>query len=98
MKEPVDAYSTLLGQLAEVLHERTEAAARDRIVLRDAVCAFVAAEQARGTPLSGVILTVKRILREAEDQSTPAVATDALAAQLIAWCREFHQAAVPLIS
>jgi len=93
-----EAYWTLLSQLASVLSELTDAAGRDRIVLRDAVCAFVAAEQARGTPLSGVIRTVKRILLEAKEKTTTAAETDELATQLISWCREFHKSAAALSS
>ena len=98
MNEHDDAYWTLLSQLARELSERTDAAGRDRIVLRDAVCAFVAAEHARGTPLPSVIHTVKKILREAEEKTTSAGANDELATQLIAWCREFHRSAGALSS
>ena len=98
MKETDTEYWTLLRQLAAELSERTNAAGRDRIALRDAVCAFVAAEHARGTPLGSVIVTVKKILREAEEKNATAAASDELATQLIAWCREFHRSAGQMTS
>lgn len=85
------AYRKLLAELSNVLSARTHTAARDSIALRDAVCAYVANEHLRGTPLQSVIATVKEILRKAEDGATRA--TDELAQQLIDWCMEFHPAA-----
>lgn len=78
----------LLGELNMVLAERTEAAVADRIALRDAVCNYVEAEQARGTSLYAIILTVKEILKEAEPEA--ANVPDQLAEQLVEWCRHFH--------
>ena len=82
-------YDALLEQLSSVIAEKTDAAIDARIALRDAVCAFVAVEQARGMPLSLVITTVNEIL--ARVQAGVGKATDALARQLIDWCVEFHQ-------
>ena len=98
MKEHDTEYWTLLSKLASELSERTDAASRDRIALRDAVCAFVAAERTRGTPVGSVIQTVKKILREAEQKSMTSGATDELATQLVAWCKEFHRSAGTMIS
>jgi len=81
-------HDTLLAQLKSVLSERTEAAIAARVVLRDAVCAYVAVEHARGVPLTTVIQTVKDILRSAENGSVKA--SGELAVQLIDWCVEFH--------
>ncbi|HVS59340.1 MAG TPA: hypothetical protein VHE82_01465 [Gemmatimonadaceae bacterium] len=87
-------YRTLLADLNKALSDRTGTATSDRVILRAAVCAYVAAEQARGTTLKSVIQTVEEILREAEQAA--ASATDAterrdgdLAKQLVAWCVEF---------
>ena len=85
------AYRKLLAELSNVLSVRTHTAASDSIALRDAVCAYVANEHLRGTPLNGVIATVKDILRKAEDGA--ARASDELAQQLIDWCMEFHPGA-----
>lgn len=82
------AHDILLAQLTTVLSERTEAAIEARVALRDAVCALVAVEHARGVALTAVIQTVKEILRNAENGS--AKAGDELAIQLVDWCVEFH--------
>lgn len=89
-------YRALFAQLNEVLTDRAHAATGDRATLRDAVCAYVAAEQARGTTLESVIHTVEAILRKTKEAG--ASATDAterregddgdLARQLVAWCVE----------
>ena len=89
-------YRTLLSELSNVLADRTHVAAKDSIDLRDAVCAYVAIEHARGTPLQGVIETVKEILRKAEAGMAGATGTtNALAQQLIEWCMEFHPGTLP---
>lgn len=87
-------YRTVLTELNKVLSDRTGAATSNRITLRDAVCAYVAVEQARGTTLKIVIETLKEILREAEQVAASATAAterrdDDLAQQLVAWCLEF---------
>jgi hypothetical protein len=88
-------HRALLTQLSSVLSERTKAAINSRIVLRDAVCAYVAAENANGMPLATVIQTVKEILRNAEQGAS--TASDELAQQLIDWCIEFHRTTSALI-
>jgi hypothetical protein len=81
-------YDALLEKLRCVVADKTEGAIAARLDLRDAVCAFVAGEQARGQPLATVIATVKEILSKA--QSGVRRATDELAKQLVDWCVEFH--------
>ena len=83
------ADSMLLARLTDVLTATTEAAIAARVNLRNAVCDFVAVEQARGMPIDKVIQVVRDILRKAEKSG--AKATDELAAQLIDWCVEFHR-------
>ncbi len=65
-----------------------------RLNLRDTVCAFVNVEQARGLPLSAVIVSVKDILAKA--QNGVRRASDELAKQLIDWCVEFHLSRQPV--
>lgn len=89
-------HQTLLNQLSTVLSERTKTAIASRIALRDAVCAYVAAETASGITLESLIQTVKRILRNAEKGAT--AASDELAQQLVDWCVEFHGEAGAVIS
>ena len=84
-------HQELLTQLQQVLADQTQTATNDRIRLRDSVCEYVSAEQARGTPLKGIIFTVRNILRKAEEGS--ASVSDALARQIINWCIEFHRPA-----
>lgn len=81
-------YWTLLTQLNSVLADRSTTAATDLICLRDAVCAYVTMERARGTTLAAILLTVEEILESAGKESTSA--SDALARQIIDWCIEFH--------
>lgn len=86
-------HDALLEELTSVMSEKTDAAIAARIALRDAVCAFVAVEQARGLPISTVIATVKEIF--AKVQSGVGKATDELAQQLIDWCVEFRLSRMP---
>jgi hypothetical protein len=88
------SHQELMTQLQQALADETQTATNDRIRLRDAVCDYVSAEQARGTPLKGIILTVRNILRKAEEGSVNA--SDALARQIINWCIEFHRPAPAL--
>ena len=82
-------HDALLSELTNVLSGKTEEAITARITLRDAVCAYVTLEHARGTPLATVMDTVKGILKAAN--ANTAEASDALAVQLIDWCVEFHR-------
>jgi len=84
-------YTALLTEINNALAEKTNAAVGDRIILRDAVCAYAAAEYARGTSLELVIQSVKDILGSAEQGAN--AATDELARQIVDWCREFHRGA-----
>ena len=86
-------HDALLKELSSVIKGKTEAAIAARLGLRDAVCAFIAVEQARGIPLEGVITSVKGIL--AKVRGGVAKATDELAQQLIDWCVEFHLSILP---
>lgn len=95
-----EEYRTLSTEISKVLSDRTNAATIDRITLRDAVCAYVAAERATGTTLHSVIQRVKEILKKAEEEAASATdATerrdDGLAQQLVIWCMEFHHTADP---
>ena len=86
----------LATELDRVLSDRTQAAITDRTTLRDAVCAYVDAEQLRGTSLADLIETVNEILRKAEvgvalKSDGEADRDDELARQLVTWCLEFHR-------
>ena len=93
--EPNKGYQALSTEIRNALSDRTNMAISDRTALRDAVCAYVAAERLIGTTLKSVIESVKEILREAEKAAVTATdATehrdDRLARQLVDWCTEFH--------
>lgn len=89
MKETSEIeYQALVSELTSVLAQRTEAAVTSRIALRDAVCHYVEAEQSRGTLLTTIIATVRRILNDAEPDSANVPVE--LAGQLVDWCRQFH--------
>ena len=86
----------LATELDKVLSERTQQAISDRTTLRDSVCAYVDAEQLRGTPLATLIETVNEILRKAEvgaalKSDGEADRDDELGRQLVTWCLEFHR-------
>ena len=66
MSRKDDTDSMLLARLTDVLTATTEAAIAARVYLRNAVCDFVAVEQARGMPIDKVIQVVWDILRKAE--------------------------------
>ena len=70
-----------------------QAATADRIDLRDAVCAYLEVEQARGTTITRVIQILEEILRNAEQRAertseAGANLSNELANQLVAWCVE----------
>ena len=84
----------LFSELTSFLSDAAEAAIAARVKLRDAVCAFVTAEEARGMSLKTVLQTVKDILRAAEKDATGS--PDELAVQLVNWCRELHGSSRPV--
>lgn len=77
-------HRTLLAALNDALSAGTHAAINDRITLRDAVCAYLAAEQARGSPVQSVLQTVKDILSKAHQGR--AATNDELAEQIVDSC------------
>lgn len=79
-------YRSLLAEAERRLSGRTNTAANDRIKLRDAVCAFFAAERARGISIAAVQITVEGILKRAEDVAGGETGHRELARQLIEWC------------
>jgi len=91
-----EEYRIMLTELNKVVTEKTVAATGDRISLRDAVCAYVSAEQGRGTSLLTIIRTVREILRKADARANSASDVSErqnheLAQQLVDWCEAFHR-------
>jgi hypothetical protein len=88
-----EEYRKLLTSINEIITDQVKAATADHIGLRDAVCAYLEVEQARGTTLTRVIQVVDEILRKAEQREPGAGDAGAsrdrdLAKQLVAWCVE----------
>ena len=82
----------LLAEAEKLLSRRTNAATRDRIRLRDAVCAYFDAERARGVPAEVVEATVAQILLHAEGRAgNSGDGNRVLAQQLIEWCLSLDQ-------
>ncbi len=80
-------YRSLQAEAERRLSGRTHAAADDRIKLRDAVCAFFAAERARGTSVESVRTAVEGILEQAGRGGGDGTGDHReLASQLIDWC------------
>jgi hypothetical protein len=96
--------AALLFQVRRVLVTRTEAATADRVRLRDAVCAFVFAEQRKGISLASMVHTITELLERAEkstasdsrEKAAPNASRD-LARQLVEWCVEFFTSGTPMI-
>ena len=86
-----EEYKQLFAALNKAITDQALAATGSRVILRDAVCAYLEVEQARGTSLTRVIQIVEEILREAEQSAARTSAAkasrdDDLARQLVAWC------------
>jgi hemerythrin len=90
VKERDEKHRKLRTAFNAVVSARTHAAIDDRVSLRDAVCAYLAAEQARGSTVESVVQTVKEILRKAEDGA--ADTHDELAEHLVDSCLGFNLA------
>lgn len=87
-------YHTLVAEAEALLSSSTNAAIRDRISLRDAICAYLAVERAGGSSIEMVLKTVEEILKRAEDTVAAAGGMDGhqqLAQKLIDWCIELDR-------
>ena len=77
--------ATSLGQVNHALAIGTKAAIRDRITLRDAICAYLAAEQARGTPLAHITQTLIDVLKKSDKDTA-----DETTREFVDWCMKFR--------
>jgi hypothetical protein len=92
-----EEYRKLLTSINAIITNQVQAATADHIRLRDAVCAYLEVEQARGTTLTRVTQIVEEILRKAEQREPGEGDASAsrdrdLAQQLVAWCVESRRA------
>ena len=78
----------LAAELEKLLTD-ADTAIKDRIALRDAVCAYCKAERANGISLEKILISVTEILERAEARVTGIEGQDGqheLARQLVEWC------------
>jgi hypothetical protein len=88
-----EEYRKLLTSINEIITDQVQAATADHIGLRDAVCAYLEAELARGTTLTRITQIVEEILRKTELRESrlgdPSTSRNGdLAKRLVAWCVE----------
>lgn len=77
-----------LAEMEKVLSERATTAMEDRVKLRDAVCAYHAAEKARGTSLSTITARLTAALNKSEEGTLEATAK--LVGDLLDWCTRYY--------
>ena len=79
-------YRVLLDEAERLLTDATSTALTDRIGLRDAVCAYFAAEQSKGSSIESVRRSIEAILIRAEVRVGKLNGHEALAKELVDWC------------
>ena len=84
-------YRVLLAEAEKLLTDSATKALRDRIQLRDAVCAYFRDERSKGVELGVILLSVESILKRAEARAGMTDGTHELAQQLIDWCLEIDR-------
>ena len=84
-------YRDLLAEAEKLLTDSSNTAIRDRIKLRDAVCAYLAVQRAKGTALTTVLHSVEEILKRAEGRVVGNGGHRERAQQLIDWCVELNR-------
>lgn len=80
-----------LAEELDKLLTDADTALKDRIALRDAVCAYYDGEKANGVPLERILMSVTEMLDRAEERVTGVEGQNGmheLAQQLIDWCVE----------
>ena len=83
-------YRALLAEAERLLADSTNDAIRDRIELRDAVCAYLEAEKQRGVPLTAILESIEGILIHAAGRLGQIDGYQKFAQQLIDWCVELY--------
>ena len=83
-----NTYRVLLDEAEKLLTDATDTAITDRVALRDAVCAFLIAERAKGTSVNAVQQSVEAILKRAELRVGKMNGHTELARQLVVWCMQ----------
>lgn len=87
-------YQTLVAEAEKLVEQSTRIAITDRLALRDAVCAYLAAERKNGVRIETVRASVERILlSSARDGDGDGADSKAMAERLIDWCVQKQRSA-----
>ena len=81
-----NTYRVLLDEAEKLLTDATNTATHDRIELRDAVCAYMLAEQTKGNSIDAIRISVEAILIRAEVRIGKLDGHKELAKDLVDWC------------
>ena len=92
-----DIERRVLAEAEIFLGELTDAATRDRIELRHAVCDYFLAQRAMGVRFEMIVDAVEGILKQAEIRADVKNDSAELARRLIDWCVEANPAPRPVI-
>lgn len=79
-------YRALLNEAEKLLTDATDTAIRDRVELRDAVCAYLVSEQGKGSPIKSIRDSVEAILMRAQMRIGKLDGHKELARDLVDWC------------
>lgn len=79
-----------LPELQRILGDRTAIAARDFNKLREAICAYQFAEQARGTPIRTIKIRLTRVVGNARKGTHKETST--AVQELLDWCLRYAAA------
>lgn len=87
MRAPSDNVERLILSEAEAsLGELTDVATRDRIGLRNAVCAYFLSQRSHGVTDAAIVVAVELILRQADTRAGIQNDSQELAQRLVDWC------------
>ena len=81
-----NSYRVLLDEAEKLLTDSTNTATRDRVELRDAVCAYLIAEQTKGSSIDSIRTSIEAILIRAEARVGKLDGHKELARDLLDWC------------
>lgn len=93
-----DIERRVLAEIEKHLGDATNDAARDRIELRDAVCAYVVDQHSRGITLAVIVGAVEDILKRAEKRVGGVSDVTELTRLLIDWCIQANPLGPPRIA
>jgi len=83
-----NSYRVLLDEAEKLLTDATNTATHDRVELRDAVCAYLVAEQTKGSSIDSIRTSIEAILIRAEVRVGKLDGHKELARDLLQWCLE----------